>query len=779
MRRIFTGVVTVLFLWIAPSLSCFVFGIACQTASCLVAGIGAGSQAESQFFNHLLNSIARQAWTQAGKSLFDWQFWIAPSFRTSWVHNRDLLSQIPAHSDEEKELLLFLQQRWLAKISGFYPFEINWLCPFFGIHVQTHPETTNCYARDPSRCSSKTYRFKVDAWKKVLPHPRWFPLILTRPADLAEYLPNCWVVPPDTTLEALIQQIQERVPLKDIPLVVDLTNLLPTQGTQWRFHWKVFSQLCKKHPLDLSRVICIQRVQEKAIGAIRILPLESPFSSRVREQHQYLSEWISRFGLTASRVELDRSFLNLDSIPNQKWEQEPILETTEFLSTLTAFEKSWISSHPQKNLMVSATLQLLKGLVEKEVHWEKVSASWTKRAIATRIFSEIRQQMDRLLQEEAAPLFNIASRVEQIHSSISALLEICEPFAYSDFSTIYHDLPVTIPSSLKPLAHFSLHASGMTSLAGILKAAQKQAGSDFRVLYGENSYFEAVQAVRLVSHAISTLEATEEDWKRADLILTQFNPVLKRDAPHFATYKLEQTVERLHQIFETRQERPLTLVIDSTIDFIDSLRVRQTLELFRKEIEQGILNIVCFRSGLKFDLFGMDHCSGSPFWMIHNANKHWDCFHSLLREPALQADSLSLNWFCLNYKYVAPELDLYRKQIFANTRALLHQIPAKLYDPTSFFQVTPMDEQIDPAFIEVRVRGPFHSLRASAILGGCLYLRCLQLGVPIFCRRSIGFFHANFGLLFGDTDSSARLTVGLDPSEIPILSTCFHDISNY
>jgi hypothetical protein len=97
--------------------------------------------------------------------------------------------------------------------------------------------------------------------------------------------------------------------------------------------------------------------------------------------------------------------------------------------------------------------------------------------------------------------------------------------------------------------------------------------------------------------------------------------------------------------------------------------VGKLLEEFRKEIRSGALNIICYRSGLKFDLFGMDNYAGAPLFMIHNGDEKWRAFDLLLTDPALQTDRLSLNWFCLAYLYTGKELEEYRNQIFANTRA--------------------------------------------------------------------------------------------------------------
>jgi hypothetical protein len=357
-----------------------------------------------------------------------------------------------------------------------------------------------------------------------------------------------------------------------------------------------------------------------------------------------------------------------------------------------------------------------------------------------------------------------------------SLLEILAPFTSDDFPAIYRDLLISIPLDLKPLASYGIHASGMTSLAGIFKAVEKTLGKTPRVLYGENTYYECINAAHRISKASPIEDATENDWKEVDLIIAQFNPVLKRvDLPN-TEYRVERVAETLHKSLNARQEKPLTLALDCTLDFIDSPRVARLLAEFQDEIEKGRLNIVCYRSGLKYDLFGMDNYCGAPFYMIHNQDPKWAFFDSLLTEPLLQTDRLSLNWFCLAYQNTAPQLELYRKQIFDNTRALLKKVPSRLLNSNAVYRIIPAEEGADLGFIDIKISGPLHQLRGSAIAGGCLYLKCMEGKQPIFYRPSLGLYHPNFTMIFSEDRSTIRLTLGLDPAQIDLLAECFEMI---
>ncbi len=169
------------------------------------------------------------------------------------------------------------------------------------------------------------------------------------------------------------------------------------------------------------------------------------------------------------------------------------------------------------------------------------------------------------------------------------------------------------------------------------------------------------------------------------------------------------------------------------------------------------------------------HLHSSSFFI--NGGATWDSFDSLLTDPVLQTDRLSLNWFCLAYQSATPQLELYRKQVFANTRSLLNQVPSRLLsDKDAHYRVIPFESDADPAFIDIKISGPCHQAKAAVLVGGCLYLECMEGGHPIFYRRSLGFYHPNFGILFGKDSTTIRLTLGLDPAQVDLLTHCFEKI---
>jgi len=327
------------------------------------------------------------------------------------------------------------------------------------------------------------------------------------------------------------------------------------------------------------------------------------------------------------------------------------------------------------------------------------------------------------------------------------------------------------------LTSYGIHSSGMTSITGIFKAVQKTIGKTPHVLYGENTYYECIKAAQLISKATSIEVANIEEWRQADLILAQFNPVLKRVEYPVMEYKTERIADVVQKALTLREGNPLTLALDCTLDFINSPKMGYLLTQFQQEIEKGILNIVCYRSGLKFDLFGMDNYCGAPLYMIHAQSPVWAPFDALLADPALQTDRLSLNWFCLAYQSAAPYLEQYRKQIFDNTKSFLSKIPSKLFNQNGAYRVIPVEEGADPAFVDIKVSGPLHHIRGPMLVAGCITIDCMEGGHPIFYRPSLGLYHPNLTMIFCEERSTIRLTLGLDPAQVDVLVDCFKKIN--
>ena len=737
---------------------------------------------ECQLFSQLCSSISSHLLKQLGKTSSQAKHPLLaqkiPASQLAWYTHQAELAQIPPTSEQERQTLSFLQNRFLAKAAGFFPFPINWIYPCFGLSPQIHPQSSGSYARSPFIKISPTYKSCEEAWKQHLPHPYDFPLILTRPCCLKDYFPSYLTPSSWEEITSLGKELSNRKTLST-PTLLDLSHLFSQlDSKEWKTAWERFQGLflstCREHHIDLTQVICIQTLKHQEIGGIRVLPLALPFT-HVKPNLPLLIQWISTLGLSANPIELDRGLSYFSSFsPHIPQHPLPSLSREDFLSYLTDYP-------PSENVMVQGVLSLLSALLQNNCpdnQWEQIKRSSFQGSLIELYLDNIHKKLEQIKStQNPSSFFEIASYVEQIHGYLSSLLEILSPFLPTEFSTIYASCLSSMPKALLPLSSYGLHASGMTSIAGILRATQKLLRKAPYILYGNNTYYECINAFHLLGQATSIQNTAHSDWEKADLLFMQFNPVWKGSDPYKTEYKVEDIAQALRLSLQARKGNPVTLALDCTFDFIDSPRVASLLEEFQCPIEQGILNIICYRSGLKFDIFGMDNYAGAPFYMIHSRDSYWDPFHLLLTDPVLQTDSLSLNWFCLAYQNAAPLLDHYRQQISQTTKALLQELPLSLFDPVTSkektYRVIPIEKQADPFFIDITIQGPFHQIRSALLASSLLYFQCLDQKLPIFSRISIGFYHTNFTLLFGEECSTIRLTLGPDPAQIPILKKYF------
>lgn len=741
---------------------------------------------ECLFFSQLCSSAAlslfKAAIFQSFAKIYVPGKGFAPISQKSWEFYRWQLNAVPVISEKESRLLTFLEKRWLAKGNGFYRAEVDWVCPCFQIPMQVHPETTNCYARDPFTSASIAYNNQVERWKQILPHPKIFPLILTRPYSLQKYLPNYHALFSQDSLALVLEKCRETASKSEGKTILDIGSVFPLNKS-WEDSWNAFSKnvaaLCREKNIDLNRLIFVQSFQEKDQGVLRLLPIENESSSQVQKDFEKLLEWISHAGLTATLVELDRDILSdiqtkdVQIDTKSRWIHKELC-----LSSLSQFRNAYLSPNLQKKIMVLGFLDALQGLLNEieEDKWQEIMRCPTRSSLVCLSMENIQEQFSEVLKEKASdPFFQTVCKVELMHANFTALLEIFSPFETLDFPKIYQD--IVFPSFPDPALKIEagVHASGMTSLSGVLKAVNASLGKSPHVIYGENTYFECVHVLR-EGGGKSSLEAEEEDWKLLDLLICQFNPVLKRDIGDICQYKEEKVAENIRKALSLRKDKPFVVAIDSSLDYLHSHRFNALFQEFEKEIKEGIVNFICIRSGVKFDLFGIDNYSGAPFFTIHSSHPHWQIMDAVLKDPVLSTDPLSFNWFCLAYKYLPSHLEAYRKQIFENTRNLLNKVPSSLFQSESSYRLIPMDGQVDPSFIDIKVKGRFHRMKIAALVGGILYLRCMQEGHPVFFRRSLGLYHPNFGILFGNESSTIRFTLGLDPGQVDVLASCFEKI---
>lgn len=277
--------------------------------------------------------------------------------------------------------------------------------------MQIHPDTDPSYARSPIFFLFKTYQKKVEAWKKRLPHPHFFPLILTRPFDIISYLPAYQILKKEDIRSVLQMAKREN---KFNKIVLDFTcaflashDLMNT----WEKYKDVVISVCKEEGIELGEVICIQRLQEKEVGGIRILLLLPYSISEIKRKGGLLLDWVSTFGLCSNKIELDRAFLCEES-----WTLGDIrVEFSNVTKQLLLEKIRFFLRKPfskEKRIIIRGALLPLQGLLEG---WEITSISDVKTELIKLSLSNIAQKLEVLEKKgEGISFFDLVSHIEQI-----------------------------------------------------------------------------------------------------------------------------------------------------------------------------------------------------------------------------------------------------------------------------------------------------------------------------------------------------------------------------
>jgi len=532
---------------------------------------------------------------------------------------------------------------------------------------------------------------------------------------------------------------------------------------------------------------CIAHVKKGNKAGIKVLPVFADLSGkRILKTHTALLDFIDYTGVYIGAMNLRRQVLDSFSVRKDISYAPKGLNALYFknksdLTELALFKrlKEKLSSKelqqnkPHLVILGKATLQILDGLFRemRDDQWKSLNQDPATREIIQFSLYKIKEHLAN------AELWmhdykKYAQEMEFVHAEIATLLELAPIFLEEDFSQIYLDQLKEVPAGLKEYIQAGLGKTAVNTFAGINAAIASKISKPTH-LHGTGFYFE--QAAFLRNDQLFEKALNDPKIKKVDLYACQFSPNIEilADHTHYSLSKIANDVQRL--LNAKPETEHLTVAVDCTIDHFNSSKVHNLLQSFEKEIKEGKLNFVFFRSGQKFDMLGMDNYYGSPFYIVNNRSAYWDSFKILTENKCHKTDSLSLQWFCLSNRYAGDLLDCYRRQIFNNTREILDNVPDTLKPHANNIKrgvrVNTEGRQMDPCFIDIKVSGKFHKQR-SAILLGLFYKKCLEKGVKTHTRASFGFYHANCIIITINAikgSSTIRINPGLNPEENPVI----------
>ncbi|CCB87099.1 putative uncharacterized protein [Parachlamydia acanthamoebae UV-7] len=553
---------------------------------------------------------------------------------------------------------------------------------------------------------------------------------------------------------------------------------------------------------------CICRIQTENISGIKVLPLFSKIKgSRVFKVHHSLADFIISTGIGMGAVSLRREMQNiLDQHKNVHYAVNPknaspsvrfypkIKTFTEaafyqrfsalFGSSPPAQEpqmgisienfnlrKDEIAFQPHKFIMGKATMDLLTGLFNQieDAQWEELHNNPVYSQIIQASLFKIRESL--ATAELHLDNFNeFAQQIELIHAELATLLEIFRPYQTDAFSEIFKEaLRPTIPENLHQYVNAGLGKTSVNICAGINEAIRR-INPKPHCTYSKGFYFEQAAFVGYENQFEKVLE--DDSCPPVDLYFGQFNPNIEI-ASDFVAYERRDIAKDIHALIDNgKAASQLTVAIDCTIDKYDSENVHGILQEFEKEIENGRLNFVFFRSGQKFDMLGMDGYFGAPFYTVNDGSEKWESFNSLSTQKVHQTDILSHQWFCLANQYATTSLAQYRELIFKNTREILDHVPEKFrpsnpINPKQRIRINTATHNMDACFIDVKVSGLNHKARSIKVLGR-FYKKMISKGIKLQTRATFGLYHPNALIISVnevEDSTTIRLHPGINPEE--------------
>ncbi len=356
------------------------------------------------------------------------------------------------------------------------------------------------------------------------------------------------------------------------------------------------------------------------------------------------------------------------------------------------------------------------------------------------------------------------------HAELMTLLAIYTPFDPGSFEKTYGGyLKPLFPANLQPVV--GLAKSAMNVFAGVNAAVIEEKKDPIRVCI-EHSYYEELECLRETRTLLQILE--DPTVKKVDLYTTEFYHNIDIDPQH-GVYSKGRVIDDIKQIFAKKpQTNQLTVAIDATIDLTQSEDIKELFSTFAKEIEEGKLNIVVFRSGQKFDMLGLDNYFGSPFYIVNNGDQKWKAFNALKTDEVFKTDPLSQQFFCLMTETGPQLVDEYKKQIFDNTRAILNLTPSSLKSKRSKdVFIAKFEKDVKTPFIDIKIG--FEDEGLSDDLRRWAQQRFMQLFVEkkklVYVRGSFGFPQPNITWI----PPKMRINPGIDPSDIVIYKQFFQE----
>ncbi len=557
--------------------------------------------------------------------------------------------------------------------------------------------------------------------------------------------------------------------------------------------------------IRLNMTMYFQIDLEDGIKALEFIPLkrknvssqaDSQFDDLAGKRSLHFQEWVDATAVRIGAVSLRKSRADNYSIKELTYNSESsdIIQASDRLDIGLNIESprdilrlssinnmrhiaETDSGEPfAREFFCTVTYQLIKQLCESisdEMWADKIKDSEFKDYLNLIVANVDRDLSKALLNIEDFRIF--IESMDRVHAKLASLLNVFKPFDLDVFTKTF---TLELEDRLLPeglhVQSAGITRSAMNTFSGILVEIQKKNPSPVLAIV-PHSYYENNYLIPSSSSLEVVLQNPEVE--KVDLFVTEFYHNIDIDKDH-TRYQRENVVEDIKRIFREKPKTDsLTVAIDGTIDYLYSEDIKDLFASLKDEIQAGKLNIIVYRSGQKFDMFGMDNYYGGNYYLVNNGDQKWDRFNSFLSEEQFQTDDLSKQFFAWNFAAGSELVDGYKRLIFDMTQSILSFVPETLKpEGNPYVSVAQFDPDVLTSFIDIKVSPELPS-HVQTDLTSWIYSRFVELFLDqhrgVYGRRgSFGFTQANITPI----EPKIRITPGIDAGERPLYLQFFKEL---
>jgi hypothetical protein len=374
------------------------------------------------------------------------------------------------------------------------------------------------------------------------------------------------------------------------------------------------------------------------------------------------------------------------------------------------------------------------------------------------------------------------SEIDLLTEEVVLLLAIIKPFETTSIEETLDSQGVQLHGTTYAKKSSYVFSSGMNGFAQVFSALQsegRQHGEKLKIGYSTTNYFELRGLV--IPHL-------KQSFEPDDAAVNPYEPITKDyDVFFMDLYPNEVTLDTVKRVdpnlvidglLAKRNGKPLTVVIDTSTTIFSSQDMQDIVDRYKDEIDTGLLNIVVVNSLAKFSMCGLDKYTGGVVQTYNNPQAFWAFNDKLDKRKSVEKLSPEAErFFYLFFRYGHENIDQYLATVNRNTEILYQKLVPELQAKPSAISLSQRNSDRIPmlsfkfdSFVNNLISHnklpEEYAIDAQANLASLMqyyiYALAKAEGLPMDCRLSFGFAHANINECW----IALRLTVGLENPEL-------------